>query len=97
MTVAVNHCIRQGLKQGHLDVDFSSIPHSKVQNKAHELFSEWRDGRNRTWERLSQLDERCRMTISRQKRERLSVSHSCNLHLEFPCHRSWRRQGSCQI
>src|SRR5580704_3062631 len=96
-TVAVHHSIRKGFVQSRLNVDLASIRHSKVQNEPHELFSEWRDGRNFTWERLSQLDEGSRMTISRQKRERLSVNHSRNLQLEFPCHCSWRRQGSCQI
>jgi hypothetical protein len=97
LTITVDHGIRQGFMQSHLDVTFAPIHASKVQNEAYELISEWRDGRNFTWERLSQLDEGSRMSISRQKRERLSVNHSRTLHLKFPCHCSWRKQGSCQI
>src|SRR2546426_2959478 len=94
----MDHGIREGFKQGHLDVDFTSIRHSKVQNEPHELIDEWGDESDSAWERLAQLNVRGRMISAGQKRERVSVSHSCyNLHLKFPCHRSCRRQGSCQI
>src|ERR1700693_533919 len=50
ITITVNHGICQGFTQGHFDVGFTSIRHPKVQNEPRELFSEWRDGPNFTWE-----------------------------------------------
>src|SRR6266853_1679270 len=49
---------REGFKQGHLDVDFTSIRHSKVQNEVHELIDEWGDDSDSAWERLAQLNVR---------------------------------------
>jgi len=72
--------------QGHFNVVLATIHASKVHNEAHELIRERRDGCNFTGERPAHLNEGNRMTISRQKRERLSVSHRCILQLEFPCH-----------
>ena len=57
ITVAMDHGIREGFKQGHLDVDFTSIRHSKVQNEPHELIDEWGDDSDSAWERLAQLNE----------------------------------------
>jgi hypothetical protein len=39
----VDHSIRKGFMQRHLDVSLSSIRASKLQNEAHELIREWRD------------------------------------------------------
>jgi hypothetical protein len=79
----VDHSIRKGFMKCHFDIVFTSIRTSKIENEAHELFGEWRDGCDGTCERLSQLDERDGVRIARQKRKRLSLSHSGNLHLEF--------------
>jgi hypothetical protein len=50
VTVAVDHCIRQGLKQGHLDVAFTSIRDSKLKNEPNELIDEWGHHRDPTWQ-----------------------------------------------
>jgi hypothetical protein len=70
LPVAVDHGIRQGFTKSRLDVDLASIRASKLQNKAHELINELGDGHDSAWERLSQLDEKNRMSISQQGRER---------------------------
>jgi hypothetical protein len=72
----VDYGIRKGFTECHLDVDLASILVSKLQNEAHELIRKYRDGGDFTWERLSQLDEGNRMSISRQEGERLIVNHS---------------------
>jgi hypothetical protein len=86
LTATVDHGIRQGFMQSHLDVSLASVRISKIQNEAYELIREWSYGCDSTWKRLSQLDEGNGMSVSRQKGERLSVSHSRNLHVKFLRH-----------
>lgn len=69
----MDYGIREGFEQGHLDVDFTSVRHSKVQNEPHELIDEWGDDRDSTWERMAQLNERRRMSSSEQNGKGLSV------------------------
>jgi len=76
LAVAVDYGIGKGFVDGHLDVDLASVRIPKIQNELHELIPKWGDARDLTWERLPQLNEGNGMTISGQKRERLSVSHS---------------------
>jgi hypothetical protein len=61
----VDHSIRKGFMQRHLDVSLSSICASKPQNEVHKLIREWSNDRDFTWQRLSQLDEGTGVSISR--------------------------------
>jgi hypothetical protein len=79
--------ICQRLTQRRLNLQFAALFISALRNEAHELIYEWRDERDLTRERLSQLDKRNRPRSLRRKRKSLFVDHVFELPLGIPINR----------